>query len=49
VLTFQPQKVGTDIEDGVLIAIDAQKDYIAKNQVQISVRTLAGKTRDLNE
>lgn len=49
VLTFQPQKVGTDIEDGVLIAIDAQKDYIAKNQVQISVRTLAGKARDLNE
>ena len=28
VLTFRPHRVGTDIEDGVLIAIDAAKDYM---------------------
>ena len=49
VLTFRPHKSGFGIEDGVLIAIDAQKDYLQKDQVRIADRTLAGKARDLNE
>lgn len=28
VLIFRPQKTGTDIEDGVLIAFDSSKDYL---------------------
>lgn len=49
VFTFQIQKEGTGIEDGVLIAVDASKNYLQKDQVQISDMTLAGKARDLNE
>ena len=49
VSTFQIQKEGTGIEDGVLIAVDASKNYLQKDQVQISDMTLAGKARDLNE
>jgi hypothetical protein len=49
VLTFQPHKVAFGIEDGVLIAVDAAKDYLQKDQVRIADRTLGGKARDLNE
>jgi len=49
VLTFRPHKNGFGVEDGVLIAIDAKKDYLKKDQVKIADRTLAGKARDLNE
>ena len=35
VLTFRPRKTVTDTEDGVLIAIDASKTYLAKGQQQI--------------
>ena len=49
VLTFRPHKTGFGIEDGVLIAIDASKGYLATDQVRIADRTLAGKARDLNE
>ena len=36
VITFQPHKTGNGIEDGVLIAIDASKNYLMKNQIKIS-------------
>ena len=56
VLTFRYHKTmvstnrpGFGIEDGVLIAIDAQKDYLQKDQVRIADRKLGGKARDLNE
>lgn len=56
VLTFRPHKTmvstnrpGFGIEDGVLIAIDAQKDYLQKDQVRIADRTLGAKARNLNE
>lgn len=45
VITFRPHKTGFGIEDGVLIAIDAEKDYIAKDQLRIADRTLSGKAR----
>jgi len=32
VLTFRPHKVGAGIEDGVLIAIEASKNYLSKDQ-----------------
>ena len=49
VLTFRMHKQGFGVEDGVLIAVDASKDYVATDQLQISDMTLAGKARDLNE
>ena len=49
VLTFRMHKQGFGIEDGVLIAVDASKDYLQKDQIEISDHTLAGKARDLNE
>ena len=49
VLTFRMHKQGFGVEDGVLIAVDASKDYLATDQLQISDMTLAGKARDLNE
>ena len=49
VLTFRPHKTGFGIEDGVLIATDATKDYLAKDQIRIADRSLGGKARDLNE
>ena len=49
VLTFRMHKQGAGIEDGVLIAIDNTKDYLQKDQVQISDMSLSGKARDLNE
>jgi len=51
VITFRPHKSISAgfIDDGVLIAVDSNKDYIGKNQTAISAQTLAGKARDLNE
>ena len=49
VLTFRHHKTGFGIEDGVLIAVDAAKTYLQKDQVRIADRTLGGKARDLNE
>ena len=49
VLTFRIHKEGSGIEDGVLIAIDATKDYLQKDQTQVSDMSLSGKARDLNE
>jgi hypothetical protein len=36
VITFQPHKTGNGIEDGVLIAIDASKNYLTEDQRKIS-------------
>jgi len=49
VLTFRMHKQGFGVEDGVLIAIDATKDYLKPDQLRVSDHTLAGKARDLNE
>ena len=49
VFTFSPKHTVKAICDGVLIAVDASKDYLAKEQTEISDRSLAGKARDLNE
>ena len=49
VLTFRMHKQGFGIEDGVLIAVDAAKTYLEKDQIRIADRTLGGKARDLNE
>ena len=49
VMAFRMHKQGPGIEDGVLIAVDSTKDYLQKDQIQISDQTLAGKARDLNE
>jgi hypothetical protein len=35
--------------DGVLIAVDADKNYIGKNQKSIAVRTACGDERNLEE
>ncbi len=47
--TITPPQGKENAKDGVLIAIDATKQYLAKDQKQIADRTLAGKARDLNE
>ncbi len=49
VLTFRMHKLSFGVEDGVLIAVDASKDYLKKDQLRIADRTLGGKDRDLNE
>ena len=49
VLTFRMHKQGFGIEDGVLIAVDASKEYLKTDQLFINDLTLAGKARDLNE
>ena len=49
VQTFRMPKQGKGIEDGVLIAIDASKNYLQKDQLRISDMSMAGKARDLNE
>jgi hypothetical protein len=48
--TFSQQNPHHGIpNDGVLIAVDASKDYLTKEQTEISDHTLAGKARNLNE
>lgn len=49
VLTFRMHKEGTGVEDGVLIAVDAAKDYLKKDQVELPAQPWTGKERDLNE
>lgn len=49
VVTFAPQKGVRGISDGVFIAIDSSKHYLAKDQKQIADQSLEGKPRDLNE
>ena len=45
IVTFRPQTQS----DGVLIAVDASKNYLSKSQTEISDMTLSGQVRDLNE
>ena len=49
VLTFRPHKVGIGVEDGVLIAIDASKTYLAKDQRQIDAAPKESPKIDRNE
>lgn len=49
IVTFAPQKGVRGISDGVFIAIDSSKHYLAKDQKQIADQSLEGKPRDLNE
>ena len=49
VLTFRMHKQGFGVEDGVLIAVDASKNYLQKDQIEVSDKTMAGKARNLNE
>ena len=50
VLTFRPHKSGPGIEDGVLIAIDAAKDYLSKEQMNITSKATPTKQEiDRNE
>ena len=50
IITMSPQIEKTDkINDRVLIAIDAEKNYISREQVKISNQRLADKKRNLNE
>ena len=39
VITIHPPTTGNDIEDGVLIAIDASKNYLTKDQLKINSKT----------
>ena len=50
IITMSPQIEKTDkINDRVLIAIDAEKNYISREQVKISNQRLADRKRNLNE
>jgi len=49
VLTFRIHKEGPGVEDGVLIAVDATKGYLQKEQVELPAQPWTGKERDLNE
>jgi hypothetical protein len=49
VLTFRYHPQSTRIEDGVLIAIDSTKDYLTKEQTDLSPDGYKTKERDLNE
>ena len=49
VMTFRYHPQTTGIEDGVLIAVDASKDYLKEDQQQLSADGYQPKARDLNE
>lgn len=49
VLTFRPHKIGAGIEDGVLIAIDATRNYLSTNQLQINSAPINEPVIDRNE
>ena len=49
VLTFRYHPQSARIEDGVLIAIDAAKDYLKDDQTDLSPDGYKSKARDLNE
>ena len=50
IITMSPQIEKTDkINDRVLIAIDAEKNYISREQTKISNQRLADRKRNLNE
>jgi hypothetical protein len=49
VLTFRYHPQSARVEDGVLIAIDSTKDYLKKDQTELSPDGYKAKERDLNE
>ena len=49
VLTFRYHPQSSRVEDGVLIAIDSDKDYLTKGQIELSSDGYKAKERDLNE
>jgi hypothetical protein len=49
VLTFRYHPQSARVEDGVLIAIDSTKDYLTKDQTELSPDGYKAKERDLNE
>ena len=49
VLTFRYHPQSARVEDGVLIAIDTTKDYLTKDQTELSPDGYKAKERDLNE
>ena len=49
VLTFRYHPQSARVEDGVLIAIDTAKDYLKKDQAELSPGGYKAKERDLNE
>ena len=49
VLTFRYHPQSARVEDGVLIAIDSTKDYLKKDQTELSPDGYKSKERDLNE
>jgi hypothetical protein len=50
IITLSPQIEKTDrINDRVLIAVDADKNYISREQTKVSNQSLADKKRNLNE
>lgn len=49
VASFNPPKARKGFGDGVLIAIDASKGYIAKGQKAVADQSLGGNKRDLSE
>jgi hypothetical protein len=49
VLTFRYHPQSAHVEDGVLIAIDSDKDYLKKDQTELSPDGYKAKERDLNE
>lgn len=49
VASFNPPKARKGFGDGVLIAIDASKGYIAKGQKAVADQSLGGDKRDLSE
>lgn len=49
VLTLYQQKQHPGVNDGVLIAVDASKDYFKKDQTALDDTGLSAKKRDLNE
>lgn len=49
VLTFRYHPQSVRVEDGVLIAIDSTKDYLTKDQTELSPDGYKPKERDLNE
>jgi hypothetical protein len=48
-VVLNPHETGIAAHDGVLIAVDATKDYLDERQEMIVDRSMAGRKRDLNE
>ena len=49
VLTFRYHPQSARVEDGVLIVVDSTKDYLTKDQTELSPDGYKAKERDLNE